>query len=193
MHRRYLFALSLLGLVILTAGCPGLVPGSRQYQPLPKFEAGYFSTARRDVFPNDARKHPDQYTNTLVVWTGVITKMETVTNDAATHFVVFTVEHHYFDWVEDFGVQREHFFLSPRSEGVFQVGWIDQSPDDQRFLKQFSVGDMLVAYGYPQMHHDRLGLNPTMNLRAFKPRWYRMDVFDYGRPGEPVRQIHVPF
>jgi hypothetical protein len=37
---------------------------------------------------------------------------------------------------------------------------------------------MLVAYGYPHAHGDRVGLDPTENLRAIKPPWFRTDVLD---------------
>ncbi|OHX35871.1 hypothetical protein BJL95_11560 [Methylomonas sp. LWB] len=65
---------------------------------------------------------------------------------------------------------------------------------DQKFIDQFSVGDMLVAYGSPSfIDQDFIGLNPTKNIRGIKPNWFRMDILDYGRPGEPVKTLKVPF
>ncbi len=84
--------------------------------------------------------------------------------------------------------------MSPRGEDSFAVEWIAESPDDQRFVDQFAVGDMLVAYGYPTViRTNYIGLNPTMNLRTFKPRWFRTDILDYGRPGEPCRILKVAY
>jgi len=98
----------------------------------------------------------------------------------------FTVEHHYFDWREDFGLQRERFFVSPHGEGHFTTIWPD-SAEYAAFLEQFAVGDFLIAYGYPSViHDDVVGLHPTQNLRAIKPRWYRTDALNYGRLGEKV-------
>jgi len=191
-RRTLLLTLLLAGITILTSGCLGIVPGSRQYQPLPKWEAKFAAEARYDVFPNDVRQDPNSFTNTLVVWTGIITKIEPVTN-SSPQLIQFTADHHYFDWIEDFGPQRSHFFLSPRGEGAFAVRWIAESPNDQKFIAQFAVGDMLVAYGYPTViRTNYIGLNPTMNLRAFKPGWFSTEIFDYGRPGSPVKVLKHP-
>jgi hypothetical protein len=187
----FFFSALLAGVVILTSGCSGIVPGSRAYRPLPQWEARFSAEARRDVFPNDVRQHPDAYTNVLVAWTGVITNIEYFTN-ASPRVVRFTAVHHYFDWIEDNSIQREKFFMSPRGEGDFAVQWVAQSQDDQRFVGQFALGDMLIAYGYPSVvRSNYVGLNPTQNLRSIKPQWYRTDILDYGRPGEPSKILKV--
>jgi len=192
-NRISLFILFLAGVSILTTGCPGIAPGSRAYRPLPQWETKFSAQANRNVFPNDVRQNPDSYTNTLVAWTGIITNIEYFTNPAP-RMVRFTAEHHYFDWVEDISIQRERFFLSPRGEGSFAVQWIAESSEDQKFVDQFAVGDMIVAYGYPTViRTNYIGLNSTMNLRAFKPRWFRTDILDYGRPGEPSRILKVAY
>ena len=186
-HRKDLSILLFAGVAILTSGCPGIVPGSRAYRPLPQWEAKFFAEARRDVFPNDVRQEPDGFTDTLVVWTGIIKDIDFF-NDGSSRVARFTADHHYFDWIEDFGIQKERFFLSPRGEGEFAAAWRVDSSDNQKFVDQFSVGDMLVAYGYPSMiRDDVVGLYPTQNLRAIKPQWYRTDILDYGRPGEQTK------
>jgi hypothetical protein len=188
-YRISLFALLLAGVVIFTSGCPGIAPGSRAYRPLPQWEANFFAQARRDVFPNDVRQHPESFTNTLVAWTGIISNLEYFTNPSP-RIVRFTAVHHYFDWIEDDSIQREKFFMSPRGEGDFAVQWMAQSPDDQKFVDQFAVGDMLIAYGYPTVVRTNfIGLNPALNLRAIKPQWFRTDILDYGRPGEPGKVL----
>jgi hypothetical protein len=186
------FALSCI-LLLTLSGCFGLVPGSRQYQPLPKWEASYYQQARRDVFPQQVLQQPALFRDSLVAWTGVITEIE-YKGEGPSKAVRIIAEHHYFDWIEDSGVQRERFFLSPRGEGKFAVFWGVGDSADQKFIDQFSVGDMLVAYGSPSfIAQDFIGLSPTKNIRGFKPNWFRMDVFDYGRPGEPVKTLKVPF
>jgi hypothetical protein len=192
-NRTCLFILLLAGVSILTTGCPGIAPGSHAYRPLPQWEAKFSAQANRNVFPNDVRQQPDSFTNTLVAWTGIITNIEYFTN-LSPRMARFTAVHHYFDWVEDISIQRERFFMSPRGEGCFAVEWIAESPDDQKFVNQFAIGDMLVAYGYPTVIRTNfIGLNPTMNLRAFKTQWFRTDILDYGRPGEPSRILKVAY
>jgi len=188
---RTILCSSLLSGVIVLSGCPGLVPGSRAYRPLPQWEATFAAQARRDVFPNDVRQKPGEFANTLVVWTGVITNID-IFNDGSSRVVRFTVEHHYFDWIEDISIQHERFFLSPRGEGVFATAWRAESPTEQKFVAQFEDGDMLVAYGFPSsIRGSVVGLDPAMNLRAIKPQWYRTDILDYGRPGEPSRIMKI--
>src|SRR5260370_14100764 len=128
-HRTVPFALLLIGVAALTTGCPALAPGSRAYRPLPQWEAKLYPQARRDVFPNDVREKPDAFTNTLVVWTGVITNIAFF-NDGSSRVVRFTADHHYFDWIEDISIQRERFFLSSRGEGLFAAAWRAESPDE---------------------------------------------------------------
>ncbi|OAI19162.1 MULTISPECIES: hypothetical protein [Methylomonas] len=181
-------------IAVALGGCFGLVPGSREYQPLLQWEAGFYQQARRDVFPKQVREQPTPFRDALVAWAGVITAIE-YKGDGASKAVRITARHHYFDWIEDAGAQRERFFLSPRGEGKFAVFWGVGNLSDQKFIDQFSVGDMLVAYGSPSfIEQDFIGLNPTKNIRGIKPNWFRMDILDYGRPGEPVKTLKkVPF
>lgn len=176
---------------VIAAGCPGVVPGSRPYKPLPQWEAQFHAQAKRDVFPNDVRQHPEAYQETLVAWTGIIRQIEFV-GEGQERRARITAEHHYFDWIEDFGTQTERFFLSPRGEGLFGVAWGADDEESQRFLAQFAVGDLLVAYGVPSKIKGDLVILLARNLRAIKPMWFRTDVLDYGRPGEPAKLLRVP-
>ena len=180
---------ALLLLLCFLSACPG----SRAYQPLPVWEAKFFAEARRDVYPDDVRRSPESYAKTLVAWTGIIRRVE-YRQEAGMDVARFTVEHHYFDWIEDRGAQREVFFLSPRGEGTFVTAWNITAAEEKQFIKQLAEGDMMVAYGYPSAIRDGvIALHPTQNMRSIKPEWYRSDVLDYGRPGEPVRQLKVAF
>jgi hypothetical protein len=174
--------------LLLLSGCPGLFPGSQSYKPLPKWERQFFQKAKRDIYPNDVRKSPKTYENTLVVWPGII-KSITIDTKNGSQIARFTIEHHYFDWIEDHGIQREKYFLSPRGEGLFALAWRVDTQEDKLFIQQFAVDDMIIAYGYPSMIKDDL----IGFYRPIKPKWYRTDVLDYGRPGEPVKSLKVPF
>ncbi len=171
----------------------GIVPGSQPYTPLPKWEAGFYQQARRDVFPSQVRERPAAWADTVVAWTGVIVAIE-CKGDGAERAVRLMAVHRYFDWIEDDGVQREKYFLSPRGDGRFATYWGVGTPADQKFIDQFAVGDMLVAYGRPSfVQPDFIGLSPTLNMRAFRPDQFRSDVLDDGKPGEPVKALKTPF
>jgi hypothetical protein len=171
----------------------GARPGSRPYAPLPKFETKFFAQAKRDVFPDEVRKEPARFKDVLVAWTGIIKSIDYF-NDGASRVARLTAEHCYFDWIEDFGVQHERFFPSPRGEGQFAAAWRVDTPADRQFIEQFAVGDFLIAYGKPSLIREKVvGLFPVENLRAIKPEWFRRDVLDYGHPGESVRRLKTPF
>ena len=166
----------LFSLIIFGSSCVPLAPGSRAYRPLPQWEAKFAAEAKKDIYPNDVRQRPASYTNTLVVWTGVITNITTF-GEGDKRTCRITADHHYFDWVEDFGIPPQRFFLSPRGEGAFAAAWGAVSSQDEKFLRQFVVGDMLVAYGYPSLIRSNIvGLYPTENLRAIKPQWYSTNI-----------------
>jgi hypothetical protein len=179
----------LLFLIVAISGCPGPFPGSRVYEPLPKWERQFFETARRDLYPDDVRKSPEKYKKTLVAWAGIIKNIAFDTENGS-QAARFTIEHHYFDWIGDYGVQKERYFLSPRGEGLFALAWPVDTQEDKLFIQQFAAGDMIIAYGYPSMiKNDLIGFYPTENIRAFKPDLYRTDMLDYGRAGEPIKNL----
>ena len=191
------FARRLLAIVAVAIFAPsavgGILPGSHPYKPLPKWEAGVYQQARRDVFPSQVREQPAAWADTIVAWTGVIVAIK-YQGAGADRAVRIMAAHRYFDWIEDDGIQREKYFLSPRGDGRFATYWGVGTPADQKFIDQFAVGDMLVAYGRPTfVRPDFIGLSPTLNMRAIKPDQFRSDVLDYGKPGEPVKTLKTPF
>jgi hypothetical protein len=191
-HRTIQVALLFAGAATLTVGCSTHSPGPRAYQPLPRQEASVAAQARRDVYPDDVRRNPQACAGTLVAWTGVITNIEYFTN-ISPRLVRFTADHRYFDWQEDSGRENGRFELSSRGEGAFAVQWVAQTPYDLKFVYQFAVGDMLIAYGYPTIiRSNYIGLNPSKNLRAIKPEWYTSDVPDSGRSGESTGSVGEP-
>jgi hypothetical protein len=59
--------------------------------------------------------------------------------------------------------------------------------------KASSEGSLVIVYGVP----ERINEDGTISLRAsyvlgIDKQWYRTDVLDYGRPGEPVKLLKVP-
>jgi hypothetical protein len=185
--RLCLFSFLLIGIF---AGCAVVAPRSRAYLPLPKWEAQFAAKARRDVFPNAVRHNPQKFTNTLVVWTGIIRSID-LFDDERTRIARFTADHHYFDWKENSGPER--FILSKRGEGQFAAAWRAEPLEDQKFVEQFAVGDMLIAYGYPSLIRSNVvGLYPTHNLRAIKPPYY--ETFDFGESSVDLENliIYIP-
>ena len=85
---------------------------------------------RRDVYPDDVRRDLAAH-RVEVAWAGL--SREAVFRGAPAHDVTVTMEHHYFDWIDDHSARPEHFFLSPRGEGLVRCRWpLDPSWDLER-------------------------------------------------------------
>lgn len=137
--------------------------------------------ARRDVYPGDVLQHLEEHAGHTVAWAGVI-RAFTVSEEAGQRVVRLDVEHRYFDWIEDHGIQPERFFLSPRGEGTFRVAWPAPPRDRGERSVLIHVGDMLVSYGRPSVVRDGVvGLHPVVYVRLIARRFYADNVLDYGR------------
>jgi hypothetical protein len=176
----------LLGLTALA--CPGLVPGSRVYKPVSDREAGVFARATRDVYPGDVRQAPERYRKSLVAWAGILRSYE-VSKENELTTLRFNIEHRYFDWIEDFGLQPERLFLSPRGEGMFRAAWSMPVEAFASVPEKVHEGDLLIVYGYPAEVRDQVvGFYPTEYVRLIGKNAYTDKKLDYGRRGERAAQ-----
>lgn len=90
---------------------------SRPYKPL-DWEKPYFENAEKYILPLDIRNNPDKYLNRDIHWVGIIDTFWVDTqNDTA--IVSIVLDQKYYDYIEDFSIQDEKIFLSPRGEGKF--------------------------------------------------------------------------
>lgn len=174
---------------ILTA-CSAGSHGPQPYKPADEREASLLEKANLSVYPYDVRKAPQKYANTLVRWSGVISGVK-YRLGATSQIAILQIKHRYFDWIEDSGSQPEKYFLSPKGEGDFALAWVDDLSEDAfSFLREFEKGDMIIAYGYPsEIKGQTIGLVPVKYIRSFDPQYFRSDIAEYGRPGEPVRVL----
>ena len=151
-----------------------------------------YEQARLDVYPDDVRRDPQSYAGTLVAWAGVVQSAKVVQLPHGPALVLI-VTHHYFDWIEDHGTQKEIYFLSPRGEGNFVIAApiaLDRLEDARKDAPDH-VGKMLVAVGRPDAE---LGAGDQIVFASeafvlFKDGAFRTDWIDYGRPGEPMKRV----
>ena len=125
-----------------------------------------------------------------VAWVGVITRVEEAQRSGTIVWDLY-VEHHYWFWNEDFGMQPERAILSARGEGGFRCRGVksegastelttDATP--LRLIPEARQGDMAIAVGEP----IRVADDGVVHLRClvveFRPRaYYSTDRWDYGR------------
>ena len=167
-------------LLIVTAlflsGC--VAPYSSLYSPADPQEAIAFKNSDRKVFPNDVRKNIDEYLSTEVAWTGVLKRVKVLSN-SPKEIVKFTIEHHYWDWIEDHSIQKAVAFLSPRGEGMFSC--IKSSRTQNTPIPP--IGSMAIVYGYP-IHVDPKSGEIVLKCKGISftsKSWYSMKIWDYGR------------
>ncbi len=185
----FLHKVEILSMILLVSmvliGCPH----SKLYRGLSEVEQDHFSKANREIYPNDVRSNFQQYSSSKVAWPGLITEGKWVEKDG-TFSTTFMIEHHYYDWILDYSIQKEKFFLSPRGEGAFKT--ICPSKPEQESQASNTTGDLLIVYGTPNKIEDGMVFLTCDHARLIKREWVRTDVFEYGRPGEPVRFLNVP-
>jgi hypothetical protein len=89
-----------------TACPPG--PYSKEYAGSSDAERKLLGEARRDIYPDDVRRQPEQYRKATLAWSGIVTSAGPDPRDAQYSEVV--IAHHYWDWIED--------QFDPEGEGV---------------------------------------------------------------------------
>lgn len=173
--RSVLLVILCLITVFAVAGC------TRVYEPISEWEQTEFDKANRNVYPDDVRENVDLYKTTTVAWTGLIKQVEVVqTNEGPD--VIYLLEHHYYDWIEDFGAQSEHIFLSPRGEGDFMTTWELSKDTTAAELEDITdATHLLIVYGLPlSIEGDRIILDASY-VRGIDRRYYTTEKMDYGR------------
>jgi hypothetical protein len=144
-----------------------------------------------DVYPEDVRQDPAQYSHTAVAWAGVIRHSEA--DDFGDGYIRIrtTFEHHYFDWEQNDHTGGPEYDLSPHGEGLFKTEWLvkkvdpDASAEDAQ--KYAAPGKLVLIYGVP----TGVDTNGVVQLRyrflhLIDSDKYSTYEFDYGRFGQPV-------
>jgi hypothetical protein len=134
------------------------------------------------------RRNPGAYARALVAWPGTLEEVAFDTS-AAVPYLRMKIRHHYFSWAVD-GTTRK-YWLSPRGEGLFVAAWpLKPEWDLSEMRKLILGGDMVIVYGYPRaVANDVIDLGQAEYVRHIPKNWFRTDVIDYGRPGEPVKSL----
>ena len=173
-----------LGFVLLVKSGRPLLPSSREYRPVSAREARLFATARRDIYPEDVRRDVASYADTTVVWAGIIRRLD-LQEEGGALVMRFETEHRYFDWIEDNSARSAIYYPSDTGEGTFHVAWTMPSNMRDAVERNTHVGDMIIAYGQPAQHEDKVGLYPCVYVRPVPRALCDDSVLSYGR-SEPT-------
>ena len=111
----------------------------------------------------------------LVAWAGILREKSSSNGNAQ-----LLVEHHYWDWINDYGTQSTRIFLSPRGEGQFRFAL--GGDEGQWLMNQAKEGQMLIVYGVPTgMDPDGAIVLRYVHARGIPESLYATDVWEYGR------------
>jgi hypothetical protein len=175
---------------LLMSGCHP-VYYTADFKPSTERGVEAFARANKKIYPRQALENPELYRNETVAWAGIV-KDISVFQSRMGPAARILLEHHYFDWFEDHGAQPEFFFLSPRGEGDFAIV-LGPGEFDEQNIKRVPAGLMVVAVGKPKVMSDPPRRKElfvlTEHYEFIKKTAYRMDVYDYGREGEPIKSV----
>ncbi len=152
MSRTRRYVLAAVGVLLCVACCvAGIVgaPSSRDYEPVSEWERREMGRSSRNTYPDDVRANLAG-NRRPVAWADVLRAVEFF-GEPRRPMLRLTIEHRYFDWIDDRSVQRERFFLSRRGEGTFQCVWPLRPEWDVVEMRRITVpGLMAVVYGTPE-------------------------------------------
>lgn len=166
---------------------------SRDYQPASAAESLAAKQSTEEVYPSDVRDSLSHFAKTVVAWPGIVRSRD---DTGGGDSVRLRLEHHYFDWKEDHGCQRELYFLSPRGEGAFTVTVARSAGPASGFTGTPDVGALVLVYGRP-VAIDTVKGAPEIILvpiasNAINARWYTLDVMSYGREFSDFKFLTMP-
>ena len=158
----------------------GPTMGSREYTPHSDQERVEFEKANRNVYPDDIRNDISRYKDTTIAWAGIIKEASIV--DEKDHMeMIFLVEHHYYDWIEDIGTAHGTHWLSPRGEGNFKAK-IGFAKDELAIREKWGAGkNMVIVYGTPHMVDNDNVIYINTTIVFFAGRDYTTRMLNYGR------------
>ncbi len=177
----------LLSAALLLAGCP---PQSRAYRPVSSWEHQTFAQTSRHVYPTDVRHNFTRNRDAKVAWTGIVrgvrfekVRRRALSRQSGTPFITrvhLTVEHRYFDWLENYS-SRKRIVLSSHGEGTFTAIW-DLEPGEDNLLAHSAIHGMAIVYGTPI--GMRGGTEPVLRSYHVRliPKFWMADNGHYGRP-----------
>ena len=158
------------------------VPSSRLYQPGNDAEGELFKKSRKDVLPNDIRNHPDEFTGQLVHWVGIIDSSWVHSqNDTSTIWILG--DQKYWDYIEDFSIQTEHFFLSPIGEGHFlstkSYPGLTADSLTALYATVADKGNLGMFYGIVKGVSDNVPVLGQTRIRFIPGKYFTTKIFQY--------------
>jgi hypothetical protein len=151
---------------------------SRDYKPLP-WEAPLYETHKKTPFPNEVTAGN---IGNPIHWLGIIDTFW-VEGDSARSILNIEAEHKYWDYIEDFSVQREKMFVSPFGAGKFIYRKkLENQPIDTT-MKHMSVlaekKNIGMFYGKLEEVKDGIPILDGDRARFIHRQFYSTRIWEY--------------
>lgn len=163
--------------LLFITGCAS----SRPYKPL-DWEQPYFESAEKSILPLDVMKDPEKYLNREIHWVGII---DTFWLETHVDTVIATVvlDQKYYDYIEDFSIQMEKIFLSPKGEGKFihMKRMTSVSADTVRSGLRVVAekGNLGFCYGTFVGMRDRMPIIEGGPIRFIHEKFFATNILSY--------------
>jgi hypothetical protein len=151
---------------------------SKAYKP-DDWEKPYFEKAVKTVFPSDLNKSPEKYKGKLIHLLGIVDSVYTETkNDSVV--LTFLLENKYWDYIEDYSIQDEVMFVSPKGDGKFLVTMPSMTLSESEAYKNFpSKQKLFLVYGNFNGTSNNLPLLMAQQVKHIDHYWYSTAIFTY--------------
>ena len=158
---------------------------SRHYKPNSQSEENVYQIIDKNIWPNDVRENIEIYKNNLIGWTGIIEKAIVLDENGEDYWIIeLFVRHHYYDWIEDFGIGNKPIRLSPDGEGYFICySFISRNADIEKVTIE-TIGDFVINYGRPVMVKENAIILSTEYLRHISKVYVNTNWLNYYRNWE---------
>lgn len=146
------------------------------------WEKSLFNNSEKAVFPIDIKGDPNAFVGKLIHWIGVVQEISISSkNDSST--ISILLENKYWDYIEDYSVQDEVMFISPKGGGQFSVlvKSIKLTDSEIEYLKTFANDKkLLLCYGLLTPNEEsETPILTAQGLKIVDYRLYSTKIFSY--------------
>ena|SRR5258706_10833407 len=170
---------TILSLPVFLWGCP--VASSRLYQPL-DWEKPLLAESERCIMPSDLQAQPTAYYGKRLHWVGIIDSVIMYPQGENIRTTLL-VNQKYYDYIEDFGAQREKMFISPYGEGrfFFDKTFVAISLDSLKpiFSSGAKKGNLVFCYGTFSALRDSIPVLESKGARFIPSEFFATNIFSY--------------
>ncbi|MDB5208653.1 MAG: hypothetical protein JWR72_3728 [Flavisolibacter sp.] len=155
-----------------------LFASSKPYKP-DDWEKSYYDSSIKIAFPSDLNRHPEKYKGRLIHLIGIVDSVYFKSNnDTITTTVI--LENKFWDYMEDYSIQDEIMFISPRGDGKFIVTMNNLAPADTYAMKNFAAEKKLfLVYGDFKENLNDLPVINAQKIKYVDYTLYSTNIFSY--------------